>query len=310
MDTSEASFDSELRILASERATEYRATALVGLVTCLDEEDLPYIQQALRVEAEPIKAAAILPHSEIIEEFASQLPKGVPFEYILQKLNEVALLHPRFQLCQVTDQMRIAKILDNIEGLGIAEKCVFVASPCDCRTTTMQVVLRALCKCVADQRGVSIVDVREIPLEVLDEELSNQKSYLADLEILHKAIILYLWLSYRFVNIFKDREMAMHAKTLVEEKINRALIEFSANPNLRNRLLLLKQLQASKPATVKPDTVASGKGIGSEMLLGAEEMADNPVLPLDWASASSASANVPTDDSRSMEDTRLANAHG
>src|SRR5439155_14949914 len=78
------------------RLEEYRATASVGLVTCLDEEDLKYIQLALRTEAEPIKHAAILPPADFVDEFASHLPNGVPFEYILNRLSGVAVLHSRY----------------------------------------------------------------------------------------------------------------------------------------------------------------------------------------------------------------------
>jgi hypothetical protein len=55
-----------------------------------------------------------------------------------------------------------------------------------------------------------------------------------------------LWLSYRFVNVFKDREMAMYAKSICEEKINRCLSEFSANPALRARLQKMKETGPTK----------------------------------------------------------------
>jgi ATP-dependent RNA helicase SUPV3L1/SUV3 len=220
----------------------------VGLVTCLDERDLADIQTALNSEPDPIKAAGLQPPVEFIDAFAKMLPLGTPLEYMLQRLNEEAKIHSRYFLCDTKDGSHVAACLDGIQELDIVQRCIFVASPADTRTESGRHVIKALARHVANRAAVTITDVEEIPLDVLDLPLSEDREYLLKLELLHKSLILYLWLSYRFSNIFLDREMAIEAKSMVEEKINTTLLAFSANPKLRTKLLQRRQIIPSEDA--------------------------------------------------------------
>ena len=328
----ESTYNSANQVFSPSRANEYRATATVGLVTCLDEADLPYIQTALRTEPEPIKSASIQPPADFVDDFASHLPKGIPFEYILQRLNEVAVLHPRYSLCDIKDQLKVAKHLEPVQDLSIVSRYTFAASPADTKTFVMQRVLQALGQCVADMKMVTIVDIEEIPLEVLERDLSADRSYLLELEILHKALILYLWLSYRFVNVFKDREMALYAKSMCEEKINRTLLEFSANPKLRKRLQLMKQITTSKQAAANAtDDLSEESESGTDQTadysfatgviadepaeyeaveqppLDSEETESRPAAPVEWKNQGSlAEGSIPPE----THEVRPLTAHG
>jgi ATP-dependent RNA helicase SUPV3L1/SUV3 len=220
----------------------------VGLVTCLDERDLFDIQTALNSEPDPIKAAGLQPPVEYIDAFANMLPLGTPFEYLVQRLNAEAKIHPRYFLCYTKDGKNVASCIDEIRGLSVVQHCIFAASPADSKTESGKQVIKALARCVANRAAVTITDVPEIPLDVLDLPVSGDRAYLLNLELLHKSLILYLWLSYRFTNIFLDREMATEAKGMVEEKINTTLLAFSANPKLRTRLLQMRQMVPSEDA--------------------------------------------------------------
>lgn len=239
----------ETKIIDSQdsRVTSFKGSVKqsnVGLVTCLDEKDLFDIQIALNTEPNPITAAGIQPPIEYIDAFAKSLPPGTPLEYILQRLQSQVMLHPRYFLCKEPDRRRTATYLDKVQGLTVVQSCVFAASPVNTGTELGKRIIKALARCVANQTAVTVVDIQELPLDVLDSPLSGDQSYLVNLEHLHKSLTLYLWLSYRFTNIFLDREMATRAKEMVEEKINAALLAFSANPKLRNRLL---QMSHAKP---------------------------------------------------------------
>jgi len=223
----------------------------VGLVTCLDERDLADIQTALNSEPDAIKAAGLQPPVEFIDAFAKLLPLGTPFEYLIQRLADEAKIHPRYFMCNSKDGRNIASCIDGIRGLNVVQQCVFAASPADTKTESGKRVIRALARCVAKRAAVTITDVEEIPLDVLDLPQSGDRDYLLKLELLHKSLILYLWLSYRFSNIFLDREMAIEAKGMVEEKINTTLLAFSANPKLRTKLLQLRQMMPSEDALDK-----------------------------------------------------------
>jgi ATP-dependent RNA helicase SUPV3L1/SUV3 len=258
------------------RLPEYRATATVGLVTCLDEADLRYIRTALHADVEPIRHAAILPPADFVDDFASHLPSGIPFEYVLNRLSEVSVLHTRYKLCDIKDQRMIARTLESVKGLSIVSRYLLAASPADTKTQTMQRVLQAYGRCVADMKMVTVADIEEVPLEVLERPLTNDREYLLGLELLHKALVLYLWLSYRFVNVFKDREMAMYAKSMCEEKINRCLLEFSANPALRARLQKMKETGPAQADATNAEGTGAMDGPTSSANFGAEEDPHNP----------------------------------
>lgn len=143
-------------------------------------------------------------------------------------------------------------------------------------------VLRALASCIAEQKQVTVVDVPQIKLEVLEKPVSGAREYLQSLEELHKSLILFLWLSYRFIGVFKDRDMAVHAKEIAEDRINTCLLEFSANPELRKRVLAYKKRMSIPDIAIggNSTTVTTPSNLD---LPGAEDSA----LPVDWTRGSS-----------------------
>jgi ATP-dependent RNA helicase SUPV3L1/SUV3 len=139
--------------------------------------------------------------------------------------------------------------------------------------------MRAFAQYVADRKQVTVVDVPEVNLEVLEKPISGDRAYLESLEDLHKALVLYLWLSYRFLGIFKDREMATYAKEMAEERINTCLLEFSANPDLRKRVLSYKKRMTLPQIQTEGDGTTDEE---SELDVPEEET----VLPVDWTRGS------------------------
>jgi ATP-dependent RNA helicase SUPV3L1/SUV3 len=257
----------------------------VGLVTTLNDADLPVIRAAMQTEAEPIQKAGILPPGETMQEFESRLPKGVPFEYILRRLCGQAALTGRFRVCSIREQIYISRIIESVKGLTLEDRLILSAAPAGDKTQTMESVVRVLAECVAHRRQVTIVDIPEIDLEILGQPITGDRSYLVKLEDLHKALVLYLWLSYRFVSTFKDREMAMYAKGLAESRINTCLVEFSANPELRKRVMSVQ----ARPRL--PEILAQAVST-TEMETEFDVPDTDTVLPLDWTARGSESTTL------------------
>ncbi|KAK5938533.1 RNA helicase [Knufia obscura] len=226
----------------------------VGLVTSLDETDLPVIRAALQTEAPPMRKAGLIPPAEYLEEYAARLPAGVPFEYLMRKVANTANLHPRFFLCDIRDKLALARATDDVPGLTIEQRVNLTAAPANVRDPRAAKCLKALAKVIAGNQSVTVADVQEIPLEILTEDPKPDRAYLENLEVLHKCLILYLWLSYRFITNLRDQPMAVHAKGLTEQKINWTLRAFSANPKLRERLRKIRAEQTNlDPAQFKTD---------------------------------------------------------
>ena len=287
-----------------------------GYVTCVDEVDLPIIQDALKQEAPPIRQAGLLPMGDFIIAYANRLPAGVSHEYVMQRLCDAATIHPRFTLCQIRDQVNIARTIESVPGLTTADRCIFTASPAGYRDKLDKDVLRALGRFVGKKEQVTVVDIPEIPLEVLEEPMSPDTFYLERLTGLHKALILYLWLCYRFNSIFMEKDMAFHAKELTEEKINTYLTMYSANKQLDRRLR--KQLasvpdkhldlpQSTQDGAVDDFSEHASEDLAEEQPGYAERTAkelkdDSSALPIDWSrGAGEGSPEILRDDIQERE---------
>ena len=213
----------------------------LGLVTSLEKIDLPIIKRAMQIEAQPLLTAGIFPPASIVTRFATYFSPETPFSYILLRLHELARMHQRFHLCALRDQIGIADAIQSIKGLTINDRLCFCAAPAAIRDPGVPSTLEAFAKRVANQSGGGLLDIPELQLEVLDWEVTADRQYLRQLESLHKSIVLYLWLSYRFTGVFTSRAMASHVKGLVEQKIDMVLAKFSTSAELRERVKMLRE---------------------------------------------------------------------
>ncbi|KAL6719124.1 RNA helicase [Lecanora helva] len=214
----------------------------LGLVTTLYAADLPVLRKAMQAELDPIMSAGILPPTNILTRFATYFPPSTNFHYILLRLHELSLQHPRYHLCDLKNQTAIADIIQPVQSLTVHDRIVFCASPANPkRSSRMASTLRAFARCVGEHKSGALLDIPELLLDVLDEEMKLDRAYMERLESLHMALILYLWLSYRFAGVFINQGMAFYVKGLVEEKIDKLLAEYSASPAIREQIRRLRE---------------------------------------------------------------------
>ncbi|QIW99122.1 hypothetical protein AMS68_004640 [Peltaster fructicola] len=200
----------------------------VGLVTTLEDIDFPVVQSALESQSPPITTAGIEPPVQIVERFATYFPPNTPLSFILSKLHELCTVGKRFHLCNNKDQLYLADLIDPIKNLTIADRFLICQAPTfRDPANVLDKLLPAFARIIADQADGRLTEIRELPLEVLDSDAKPTKAYLAQLETLHKSLVLYLWLAYRFAGVFSTRELAVHAKELTEAKIEQVLEDMS-----------------------------------------------------------------------------------
>ena len=225
----------------SADGTDIESSSNIGLVTTLEKIDFPIVKKAMLTDPSPITAAGILAPDEMIIRFAAYFPPETPLSYIMLRLQELSRTKSRFSLCSLEQQVRIADIIQVVKGLSISQRLAFCASPGSARDPELPKVVVAFAKCVAGQGGGELLDIAELPLNVLDYRgEASDPLYIKGLESLHRALVLYLWLSYRFNGVFTSQELAFHTKHLVEQKIDQALAEVSYS---RENRLKAKQFQ-------------------------------------------------------------------
>ncbi|KAF2188299.1 P-loop containing nucleoside triphosphate hydrolase protein [Zopfia rhizophila CBS 207.26] len=213
----------------------------VGYATTLERFDFRHLKRCMESEPEPIRSAGLFPPSLIIERFANYFPPGTPFSYIMLRLHEISDIHPRFHLCGLKDQLAIADVIHPITNLTVQERITICAAPLNCRDAADKQFLHGLAECIAKNKSGALLEVPHLPLEILDKEPSKDRQYLKELEQLHKMLVLYLWLSFRFPNVFTTRSLANHTKKLVEDAIENTLSTFSFTEQSKQALRKKRQ---------------------------------------------------------------------
>ena len=208
----------------------------LGLVTTFDDEDLPVIKTAFERDPDPLRTAGIQPPPSVLERFSSYFPPNTPFSYIICRLRDIARLGSRYHLCHLKEMLDIADLIQPYP-MSVYDRCVFLNAPVFLKEPAGPQILQAFARCVSNMEGGDILDIYEINLELLDvKEGSHPRGaadYLRQLETLHKAVTLYLWLSYRYSGVFISQNVAFRAKELVEAKINHYLSEISMSDKAR-----------------------------------------------------------------------------
>ncbi|KAL8761188.1 MAG: hypothetical protein Q9184_002678 [Pyrenodesmia sp. 2 TL-2023] len=239
----------------------------LGLVTTLDRGDLPVVQSAMESAADPIMSAGLFPPVEVLVRFAAYFPPSTPFSYILLRLFKTSIIHPRFHLCSLNERLKIADIIEPVKNLTISDRIIFCASPANVKDEALQPVLRAFAECVGNKSGGNILNIRALDLELLNMQVTvGSKETLHKLEYLHKSLVLYLWLSYRFAGVFHTQAMAFYLKTLVEEKIQQALSTVRTNIRTTSHLPIRKQMTKGFVPEVTDDDSLDDEGSSDSSL--------------------------------------------
>lgn len=229
-DNSQASnLDTELQPGLSSKAARPG-----GIVTTLKEMDLSFVELCLDQEPEPIKSAGMQPSVSMIDRFASSLPEPVSFTYMMYQMRAYASHHARLHLCIMDTHLAIADCLESVPNLTLFQKLKFLRAPLDMRKSSDTVLTKAMAKILSDDRSVSIVDMPEFELELLDGPAIATSEYLAQLEVLYRNLVIYSWMGYSFPTTFLDLDLASHTRKLVEERIQQVLVALTLDPERRD----------------------------------------------------------------------------
>lgn len=193
-----------------------------GLVTTIFEEDLKIVAKALVRQPEPISSAGLLPPATIIERFATYFPPGTPFAYLLRSLLDKTPAHKRYHLCEIKNSLILADAIESVQ-LTTIERVIFTAAPIKFSDAMHIKLFRSFAKCVEQNKKGDLLDFPELNFHILDSPASGTRKHLEQLIYLHQAVVLYLWLSYRFTGVFTTRALAFHVRDLIQEAIEKTL---------------------------------------------------------------------------------------
>ena len=238
----------------------------MGLVTTLEKEDYTLVANSMVADSPPLTSAGILPPAPVVQRFCSYFPPGTPFSYIMLRLHEIAKIGSRYHLCRISDIVVLADIIEDIKGLTPEDRLIICQAPVATREAPMREWIKILSACIDTGRGGGLLELEDTGIELLDAPVRGNREYLRSLETLHKKLIAYLWLSYRFAGVFTTRSLAMHTKELVEKKIEESLDMFNFSETSRKRKQqlmreqeLLHALEMEADSTAGQAEIADGQ---------------------------------------------------
>ncbi|KAJ2998029.1 ATP-dependent RNA helicase supv3l1, mitochondrial [Globomyces sp. JEL0801] len=203
----------------SGRAGRYKTQWEDGLVTTIEKRDFERLKTYLDSSIPNIAAAGITPSVDVIEKFSKVLPNDT-ISNLLLKFQELSTLDGAYFFCNLEDLFSIADLLENIP-MSIRNKYLFLQAPVNVRDETVSKAIRHFAVQFSKQTPCLLSESRGLISE--PKAFYTSKSLQA-LEVDHRIIILYLWLSIRFPEAFPDIEYAKILKKEKENAINSALM--------------------------------------------------------------------------------------
>lgn len=216
-----------------------------GTVTTLHEDDFALLKSLLGRTLPSVKRAVIEPPSEALTALQPLLPAKTSFESLIEHFWALAKLPPRTVLASSTSKTTIAPILEPFRNiLTLSELQLLANAPLPARDEKTVRFFSTMVWQYAKEYHVDLhaaiqrtgllnsLDVIEKLMAKLDgppkvPPQSHERRVLIqkvpELESLHKCLVNYLWLSFRFELAFPDRELAAEMKSRTEKMLEACL---------------------------------------------------------------------------------------
>jgi ATP-dependent RNA helicase SUPV3L1/SUV3 len=196
----------------------------IGYVTARRPSDLAYVNACFRAEVPPIEKIGFQPGSEAIARFYSYFPPGVPYSLALVRLDDIMRLPVNFFAKDIDDTINVADAVEKVKDLRIEDRIQICNAPVSVNIPSQAKLIVAMATAVSTSGDGGLLQL-PMDLDVLDIKITDQvdKTVLTRLEDLHKGLVLYCWMSFRFPSVFIDRPLAIETRTITQEAITKAL---------------------------------------------------------------------------------------
>ena len=228
-----------------------------GVVTTLHEADLPFLRELLPIPLQPAKQIVIDVPNEIVSQMATLLPPNTKFSDIMGHISSLTVVPPHMTTGSDKGNSGPLEVIDHYSRhMSMGEMQVFSNAPINLRDPTLKYIFsEVLAAYTTDglvdlemvlkkSRYLSILDLCEATLAILPplppvigigRRVLTPPLIIASvpsLEGLHKALVLYMWLSFRLPIAFPDRvkagELKQRCEVVLEDCIERL-------PGVRNK---------------------------------------------------------------------------
>ena len=188
----------------SGRAGRYNTNFNNGLVTAFKPDDLPLLKEIMSRSVDPIEAAGLHPTADQIELFAYHLPNATLSNLIdiFVSLSQVDTQY--YFMCNIENFKFLADMIQHVP-LPLRARYVFCCAPINTKMAFVCTMFLKYARQYSNNQPITLDWLcRNIgwpfrpPKNIME---------LAHLESVFDVLDLYLWLSYRFQDLFPDSEL-------------------------------------------------------------------------------------------------------
>uniref|UniRef100_A0A0D9R632 ATP-dependent RNA helicase SUPV3L1, mitochondrial n=1 Tax=Chlorocebus sabaeus TaxID=60711 RepID=A0A0D9R632_CHLSB len=185
------------------RAGRFSSQFKEGEVTTMNHEDLSLLKEILKRPVDPITAAGLHPTAEQIEMFAYHLP-DTTLSNLIDIFVDFSQVDGQYFVCNMDDFKFSAELIQHIP-LSLRVRYIFCTAPINKKQPFVCSSLLQFARQYSRNEPLTFAWLRRyIKWPLLPPR--NIKE-LMDLEAVHDVLDLYLWLSYRFMDMFPDASL-------------------------------------------------------------------------------------------------------
>ena len=170
--------------------------------------------------------------------FSYQLPKA-SLKKILETFCGLSQVSGNYFICSLEKKKVTAELIETIP-LAIRDRYTLCMSPADCRLPFTRVMLIRFARAISSGKIISAEGLRRV-IGWPPTRPTSLRS-MQELEVLHESFDLYLWLSYRYPEIFVDREkiraMQSQLQTVINNSLSSSIALTGILPHMRSTVVM------------------------------------------------------------------------
>uniref|UniRef100_A0A669BTH4 ATP-dependent RNA helicase SUPV3L1, mitochondrial n=1 Tax=Oreochromis niloticus TaxID=8128 RepID=A0A669BTH4_ORENI len=226
------------------RAGRFSSKFKEGEVTTMHRDDLPVLKEILSHSVDPIETAGLHPTAEQIEMFAYHLPDAT-LSNLVDIFVSLSQVDGLYFVCNIDDFKFLADMIQHIP-LNLRSRYVFCTAPINKKQPFVCTSFLKFARQFSRDEPLTFDWVcRHISWPLAPPK--NIKD-LVHLEAVHDVLDLYLWLSYRFMDMFPDTASIREIQRELDDIIQQGV---------RN---ITRLIRASDPTVTDPLQAQSQRG--------------------------------------------------
>ncbi|XP_039993812.1 ATP-dependent RNA helicase SUPV3L1, mitochondrial [Xiphias gladius] len=201
------------------RAGRFSSKFKEGEVTTMHRDDLPVLKEILSHSVDPIETAGLHPTAEQIEMFAYHLPDAT-LSNLVDIFVSLSQVDGMYFVCNIDDFKFLADMIQHIP-LNLRSRYVFCTAPINKKQPFVCTSFLKFARQFSRDEPLTFDWVcRHVSWPLAQPK--NIKD-LAHLEAVHDVLDLYLWLSYRFMDMFPDTAMVREIQQELDDIIQQGV---------------------------------------------------------------------------------------